>query len=242
MLNKYHKQKKSSHFRAHYKMLNDKYDLKYDIKEDESLIYLSVFEHALKQKQFFEQQFESVRNDCFDMWDHLSFYEKNDLILLDTNKKIDELIYFEVENVKIYIPFFNKMLNSLYATEIAVLEKPQFFRLYEEFKETLIDFKTYGIAPYVAGFSYCDVVLNDEETVILYDANLHVFYKINETTKRYPLLLKMPVNTHQKTQIAHHLLNNEADLYPYLIKEGLVSKRFAKKYQKLVKKGVKIHE
>lgn len=237
MLNKYHKQKKSKDFLKKYKKINDTYELGLNIKNDFELIQLSIFETFLNQKQFFENQFESVRNDCFDMWDYLSFYEKNDLILIDTKNKLKGLKSFVHDDVIIYMPYFDTLLNSLYATEIAILERPQFFKLYTEFKNSLIEPKIYGLKPYKAGFSYCRFILEKNETVILFDEDLKIFYKLNDHFEKYPLDLHAAITHDQIDAISDMLVyDKHKELEAYLVNESLVSKRYTKKYLRIQKR------
>lgn len=240
MLERFHKQKRPSRFKKKYKELNQTLNLNLNVNDDQDLLKLSIYDVALNQKQFFENQFESVRNDCFDMWDHLSFYEKNDLILLDTNKEVHQLNSFDYKDVNIYIPFFNKMLNSLYATEIAVLEKPQFFKLYREFKESMIDMKQYGLDPYIHGFTYCQVVNFDAHQVVLFDDVLKIFYKIDNEFKRFPLLEDVKLTETQIKEVAKFIAEDETEeLYAFVVAQNLVSKRFIKRYNKLKRKEKK---
>ncbi len=243
MLEKYHKQTKSKRLKNKYKKLNESLSLNLNIHDEFDLIKLSIYEKGITQKQYFENQFESVRNDCFDMWDYLSFYEKNDLILLETNKDVDSLHSFEQEDVKIYIPFFNEMLNSLYATEIAVLEKPQFFKLYREFKETMIDFNHYGLKPYIHGFTYCKVLNFNENQVVLFDETIKVFYYIGDKRLRYPIFEDSTPTESQIKDIGNYIADHDEEgLYAYLVENKLASKRFIKRFNRHKRKAEKLEE
>lgn len=240
MLSKYHKQKQSKKTLNKYKALSNKFGLKMNAEKDEDLLKLVVFERALAQKNFFESTFEAVRNELFDMWDYLSFYEKNDLILQELDKTIEEKLYFMKDDTKIYIPFFDALLNSLYATEIAILEKPQFFKLYEDFGANIIDMAFYELDPYLAGFSHCDVICHDEKNVILFDSKLKVFYNVGETFGRFPIYKKGKITNDRINRIAKTILSGDLfELYGLLAETRMASPKFIKKYKKMLKRKLR---
>lgn len=232
MLEKYHKQKHSPDFIKPFKEINKKYQLNYNLKDDFDLLKLSIFQTSLNQKKFFEAQFEAIRNECFDMWDYLSFYERNDIILKEGTPRFNTLHSFEFEQTRIFIPIFDRLLNSLYTTETAILELPQYFELYRDFKDRLIDIETYQLAPYKAGFTYCKVVRENENSVVLYDSKLNVFYKLGETNKRYPIYFESKPTETQILEIAEFIIEDNFWMMDYLSKNNLLSKKCNKKYKK----------
>lgn len=151
MLERFHKQKIDKKTRQHYVQIGRKYHVNFDKKLDKDILMLSVFEKGMYQKQLIEETYEKVRSEAFDMWDYLSFKERNKLVAQELTELMKQMVYFEYENTQIVIPFFNRLLNSLYVTETAILELPQYFELYRNFNEKIIPIDTYGIAVYKAG-------------------------------------------------------------------------------------------
>lgn len=238
MLEKYHKQKVSKKVIKEYEGLSAKYELSYKANDEFDLIKLSIFDTSLKQKKFFETAFESVRNECFDMWDYLKFYEKNDLILLEVGPKTPELKQFTFDETTIFIPFFDRLLNSLYATEIAILEKPQFFELYENFNKRIIPLETYGLDIYRSGFARIPMIASNRETVILFDPAIKVFYKItDDSNQRYPINIKADISSDQVKKLAVALIKNETEFIDLLIADALIKPRCIKKIQKARRKN-----
>ena len=230
MLEKYHKQKIDKHIRKKYELINKQYDLGYDTKNEFDLIKLSIFETSLRQKKKIESIYESVRSSLFDMWEHLSFYERNDLIRLELDKVINNLNSFEFEATDIYIPFFDPLLNKLYIQEIAILELPQFLKLYHDFNERLIPIEYYGLNIYKNGFSMMQEIGYNENEVVLYYPNDNIFYKINKDgMRRFPILKKAELSENDLTTLAELLLNDKSKFIDYLIDKEFVKKRFIKK-------------
>ncbi len=241
MLNKYHKQQHPKERINQLKVINETYGLKRNLKEDLDILKLSIFQTSLSQKKFFEDTFENVRKELFDMWDYLSFYEKNDLILQELDKTIEEKKVFQEDVTLIYIPFFDVLLNSLYATEIAILEKPQFFKLYREFNSSLINTDQYGLKPFKAGFTFAKVISSNENAVVLFDQDINVFYYVYEDTlKRFPLYKETIPTESQINKIAE-LINSldEVLLEKFLVENDLVSKKYLKKYNRIQKRIAK---
>jgi hypothetical protein len=55
-------------------------------------------------------------------------------MLLQTNNVKNESRFFRFNDKPIWIAFFDELLNALYHSEIAILELPQYFKLYRQFR------------------------------------------------------------------------------------------------------------
>lgn len=238
MLSKYHKQKQPKERIQSLKKIKEVYRLKYDLNQDSDILKLSVFKQSLEQKAFFESTYEKLRNELFDMWDHLSFYEKNDLLLKELDQSISNLKSFNYEGFTIYMPFFDTLLNSLYATETAILEKPQFFKLYHEFKDHLIPVETYGNLPLSHGFTHCETIIETTDALVLYDDLIKVFYLITKSSfTRFPIYKESQPNAQAIQKIAQGIIMGDIDaLHHSLVALECVSKPFLKRYQRQQKR------
>lgn len=211
LLHKYHKQTLDKKTRKHFAKLNDTYQLGLNIKHDRDILRLSVFETGLTNKAYFEASFEQTRTHQYDMWDHLSFQERNRLISCDIAPFKTQLKSFYHENTIIFIPFFDLLLNNLYEHETAILELPQFFRLYRDFNHQLIPVDTYGLKPYQNNMAFAPCVAFDDHHVVLFDASINTFYTLNDQLQltRYPLFQKTLLDDQQVQTIAAAMLTNE---------------------------------
>lgn len=240
MLEKYHKQKIDKNIVNQYKALNRKFDLGYKLDSDYDFIKLSVFQTALNQKKIFETTYEKTRNTYFDMWDRLSFYERNEILLQALEPKVKDMKFFIFEDTKIYMPFFDRLLNSLFATETAILELPQFLKLYNNFKEKLIPLEFYKLESLRSGFSSLELIAQNDESIILYYPIKKIFYKINnQAFERYPIDIKSMPTQNQIQLLSNQLLISIEDFYDTLIENTLIRKRCIKKILKKRKKETK---
>lgn len=243
MLSRYHKQKIDKQIVKQYKEISRKYALNYKFDSDLDFIQLSVFKTALKQKDKFEEIYEQTRNQYFDMWERLSFYERNEILHQELTPHLNTMKAFEFEETPIYIPFFDRLLNSLYASETAILELPQFFELYDNFNHRIIPLEFYGIEPIRHGFSSLEVIKTNETTLILYYPIKKIFYTVSKNRfKRYPIDEKCDLDSNQIETLANALLNEEAEFYDTLIMYQAIKKRCIKKILKLRRKGGQSNE
>lgn len=216
VLNRYHKQGFPKDLKKELKEINKVYGLGYksDLK---SLFDLMVFKEGLKNKQMFEKTFERFRNKHLDMWDNLEFNERNMLLKYDLDPVRARMSSFEYSGSTIYIPFFDVLMNNLYERETAVLELPQFFKLYRDFKKSLIDMSLYGDLPLVNNMSELEFVGKDDTSIILYLERNRTLYELNSKGK----VIVYPFN--HSSSLTRKMLEDLAGLILSRDEEGLLN-------------------
>lgn len=237
VLKKYYKQGLT---KARYRALetiNQNLKLKMDMKHSKDLLALSVYEEGLKNKAFFEQAFEAIRHQNLDLWDNLSFVERNFIVKCDIAADKVQLKSFKVDDVLITIPFFDVLLNGLYDRETAILELPQFFKLYKAFENRMIPLSTYGVKPYVANMSFARYVASVKNKVVLFYEEGAIFYLIDgDTVYDYPIENRAH-DTQRVIVAGSQLLESEALFLDALIDQAMISDKCIKKIEKYRKKG-----
>lgn len=213
LLNKYHKQGFPKEVREDLLKLNKKYNLKY--KDSlHSMISLMVFRQGLKNKNRFEKTFEAFRNSHLDMWDNLEFNERNLLLkhVLDPLK--ERMLQFQYDESTIYIPFFDVLMNNLYERETAILELPQFFKLYDDFQSSIIDMRLYGNAPIIHNMSDMEFIEKSDHNVIVFYERNNTFYCVNnDSVTSYPFYLQASFSQDMKHEFSKLILEgNEESL------------------------------
>ena len=242
LLQKYHKQKPVKMMIRKYDSLSKQYALNLKAKEPYDYLKLSLFETALANKSTIEQTFEAIRSKNLDMWENLSFNERNFIVKCDNATQKAKMKKFIFEEQAIYIPFFDKLLNTLYDRETAILELPQYFKLYNDFNAR-IQLDLYGFEPYKANMSCAHCIASDATTIVLYDKKQGVFYKISDDAfKQYPILQGIPVERELLETLGHALLDQSdtGKFLDLLIQHEMISKRCVKKIEKLKKKDKEI--
>lgn len=235
ILNKYHKQTRSKKEISELTTLNKNYNLGLNPKIDQDLFKLDVFKHGLNTKQIFESEFERIRNEHYDMWDNLLFNERNFIIQCDIAPMKAKLKVFDVtEEDRVYIPFFDVLLNTLYDRETAILELPQYFKLYQEFQDRLIPVDFYGLKPFIANMSSGRYINQRGDVIILYRKDLNIFYRYSlAMCEAYPLEEKIVLQENQIQYLANLILDmDDEKILDYCIENELIKPRCIKKINK----------
>lgn len=231
LLQKYHKQRMSKKTLAQLEKMKKTYQLKYP----DNLKYtfkLLLVQNSIQQKDAFEQSFEAFRNRHLDMWDNISFNERNKLFQMDFEDIRVNLHHFMYGEERIYIPVFDILFNNLYDRETAILELPQYFKLQSQFKDEMIDVVKYGILPYQSGFTY-PCLAKRENSAIVFDESINTFYRINDQVVFYPLLAKAQI-TAEHAQTLANLLNDfdDAGFLQFAMDHGYCHSKLIKKVEK----------
>ena len=150
-------QLKGSNLQIKVKTIKDYYDL---IINYESLLTKNKIQLA----------FDDVMYEINDIWNGLDFKQKNQFILNHLLKDNGNMKYFNYQDTKISIAFFDTLLNDLYNKQVAILEKTQYYKLYKEYQARIIDRDFYGVSKYLG--NYLDVInLGIDDHCCLYDEN-----------------------------------------------------------------------
>ena len=229
LLQKYHKQTLSKETLKELEAINKTYNLKYP----NNLRYafkLMIVKNAIAQKKEIEEAFEMFRNSHLDMWDNLQFNERNQHFQIDFKVKKSKMNSFTYKNETIYIPVFDILMNNLYDRETPVLELPQFYKLYQDFKSQMIDIDTYGLLPYQAHMCDYPCTAHNGNTVILYDHILKIFYRINDQAVSFPLDIKSHLEIKDVEVLSEALINfQDADFLRIAKEMGFLNKKLMKK-------------
>lgn len=208
--------------------------------------FLALIElQSLINKEALEKCFEDARTELFDYWDNLSFQERNRLVLIQTHKVKNESPFFSFNQKPIWIAFFDELLNSLYHSEIAILELPQYFKLYKQFENRMISVKHYGLTPFID--EYIDVILlaqNDTSIVFYYQLTRSLYYlDHNFNIKRYSLCSSLcqiqPLKEDLKPLANSILSQDTKSIVDSFLLSNLINDKIKKKLIKYKNKGYK---
>lgn len=231
LLQKYHSQTMPKALLKELDEINKKFGYKYP----QDLIHylkLLMIRNSIAQKESFEFSFESFRNQHLDMWDNLSFKERNKLFQLDFQDKRDQLHTFEYEGERIYIPIFDILFNNLYDRETVILELPQYFKLAHEFKNDIIDPVKFGLLPYAASFCY-PCLGSRSDSVIMFDEDTNIFYRLNDQAVAYPLLKTAQIAPEHAVELARALEQfKDYEFIDLAMEYGYCHSKFIKKVQR----------
>lgn len=213
------------------------------MKSESDFFNALIFHEGLLNKSRMEACFEDARRDLFDYWDNLSYQERNRLISLKNDELKNDLRYFKNENGKyIWIAFFDELLNALYDKELAILELPQYFKLYRNFKERTINIDQYGLEPYKQAYIDIHVIKRFDDAVIFYYANTKSLYQVDNTKKmrRYALSKSIgkliPLKEELEIIAQAMLAEHELEAIDYLLSSTLIDDKTKKQLSKIQNK------
>lgn len=240
-LDRYHKQAWDKIKLKELEGLNKDFKLDLNCKDTYDLLRLQVFQESLKNKKAFENEFNKFHQIHLDMWENMTFNERNFFIQKDMNELKQGLKNFEFNDKTIHMAFFNELLNVLYDEQTAILDLPQYFKFYDEFDKELIPIKTYGLKPLLANMAWPKAIAQKGNTVILFDAKIQTLFKVNqEICERYPLYEKSEINHPLIIDLAKLLLKEEyLSFYAALEANNLMSPRLEKKFKRVLKRSAK---
>lgn len=218
------------------------YKLDVKMKSEIDFFDALIYHEGLINKSRMEACFEDARRDLFDYWDNLSYQERNRLISLKNDELKNDLRYFKSESGRyIWIAFFDELLNALYDKELAILELPQYFKLYRNFKDRTINIEQYGIEPYKQEYIDINVIKRFDDKVIFYYANTKSLYQVDATKKLRRFALSKTIGKlvplKEELEIIAQAMMAERDLeaMEYLFQSTLIddkTKKHLTKYQK----------
>lgn len=237
LLDKYHKQGYSKELLKSLERVNSDLKLKLNLKDNYDLLKLSVYETGLNNKQFFENSFNEIRLQNIDLWDNLTFTERNFILKCDLASAKVKRLSFKHEETPITVPFFDVLMNGLYDKETAILELPQFLKLYKDFHSRMIDIEMYGLKPYRANMAFARHIASVADKTVLYDdLSARFFVLENKTVQTYPIMHKVHSDEAIR-EAGKALLVDETVFVDALIHHEMIVPKCIQKIEKYRTKG-----
>lgn len=222
-----------------------KYKIEIRLKNELDYFYGLISLQSLINKEALEQCFEDSRRELFDYWDNLSYLERNRLILLQTNVIKNNSQFFQYNGKPIWIAFFDELLNSLYHSEIAILELPQYFKLYRQFSDRMIPVNQYGLNPFLDEFIPITTLTNNDNCVVFYYHLTKSIYYYNDKFNliRYPLSKDIcqvqPLKEDLKVLAQSIILQENPLILDTFINSNLINDKIKKKLEKYKEKQLR---
>ena len=217
----------------------------YKVKNPWDLFAYEVILKGIRAKKEIDQCYNSFLADNYDLFDHIS-YKQRQKIFLDEIKKVSaKLVSFKdcKSGEVIYIPFLEPFLNRYYLNDYLLITLKHHLMYIKEFSKDIdIFLKLYDMQAYNSDFSTLQLVGQDGENKYLYHDDFKVVYQFNNNritneiclidkyTKEYPELniIKCVIN-----KIISH--DSEEDILEYLYEHRFIGARTYKKIKKKLK-------
>lgn len=145
---------------------------------------------ALENKEQFQKASEAIRHDFYDLWQGMEYAKRNQFLLQYLEPYYSNVKVFSFGDESIVVPFFDVLLNALIMKRPAVFDLPQYFKLYKEYKENVINPLTmYGLDLLQSDYYSYKLVASNTTHHVLYDYKQGVLIHCEGMTliKEYPL-------------------------------------------------------
>ncbi len=200
-------------------------------KNDYDYFNLCILYQGYLNKAKLEAAYEEISKEMFEIWHDLDYKKRNEFASNAMIELKEKLCFFKVNDQKIFIPFFDVLMNTLYDKEVAVLQLPQFFKLYKEFKDRMIDPIEYLSLPYQSGFVDVLFIHSNENGFGFYVKENHSIYIIDKNKKviMIPLSLKHKTEFHEPERAVNLveavLENNVKDVLQWCVNCGQIDEK-----------------
>lgn len=196
---------------------------------------LCIISKGLINKSKIEEAYEAISREMAEIWHDLDYKKRNEFARNALDPMKEPLLHFTVNEARIFMPFFDELMNTLYDKEVAVLQLPQFFKLYKDFKDRMIDPFLYRHLPYQTGFADVQFLGFTAQGFGIYVKEVHHIYVIDEKKNitMIPLSLHLRVNEincQRGMQLIEAVLNNnQREIVQWCINCGQIEERAKKK-------------
>ena len=207
----------------------------YDSEENEfDIIRANILLKGLENKSLFEAEILNIHNHG--MVEHAKF------VSTLKERTIDQP-YYEVNSIKIFIPFFSSALNQLYTEEPEKLLSAPYNELINDFEDSCIDpFDTYGAELYNSFFTSFVKVSASKHVTCYFHYDTNTLYFVNDQGRLdakivlFDKYMKRPTFTHMMQRISPvaeaYFNNDRKQLVDSMLENKLISEQIYKLLQK----------
>ena len=172
----------------------------YDSEENEfDIMRANIFLQGLENKQLFEA--EIVNINSHGPMDHSAFVET-------LKERTIDKPYYELNGVKIYIPFLSSAINDIYVSEPEKLLSLPYSELINDFENATVDpFDTYGAELYNSYFTSLVRISSRDKMTTFFHYDTNTLYFVNDQGRLdaklvlFDKYIKKPVTTHMIERI-----------------------------------------
>lgn len=204
-------------------------------RTDMDYFNLQILDLGVLNKQKIENAYESLAKEMFEIWEDLDYKKRNEFSMQALKELKEDLVSFNYHEKRICIPFFDELMNVLYDKETAILQLPQFFKMYKDFKERMIDPFIYFDKPYQSGFVDVQYIGSNDLGFGFFVVENNSIYVIdkNKKTVVLPLSLSKQVkqlDTNRAMKWVEAVLNQDQKaMVQWCINSGQIEEKIKKK-------------
>lgn len=198
----------------------------YDSEENEfNIMRANILLRGLENKRLFESEIENIKNH--------GDIEHTKFVTALKERTIDQP-YYEINGVKIFIPFFSSALNQIYVNEPEKMLSLPYSELKTDFEEACIDpFDTYGYELFNSYFTSLVKISETKGVAAFFHYDTNTIYFINDQGRLdakvvlFDKYMKKISFTHMMERISPvveaYFNNNKVEMIDALFNNNLIS-------------------
>lgn len=198
----------------------------YDSEENEfNIMRANILLRGLENKKLFESEIENIKNH--------GDIEHTKFVTALKERTIDQP-YYEINGVKIFIPFFSSALNQIYVNEPEKMLSLPYSELKTDFEEACIDpFDTYGYELFNSYFTSLVKISETKGVAAFFHYDTNTIYFINDQGRLdakvvlFDKYMKKISFTHMMERISPvveaYFNNNKKEMIDALFNNNLIS-------------------
>ena len=200
----------------------------YDSEENEfDIIRANILLQGLENKELFEKEIANINSHG--QMEHAQF------VTTLRERTIDQP-YYEIDDIKIYIPFFSRALNEIYANEPEKLLVAPYSALQTTYENACIDpFDTYGFELFNSFYSSLVKISQSKHVAAFFHYDTNTIYFINDQGRLdgklvlFDKYIKRPKFTHMMERISPvaemYFANDRTGMINALFDNNLISSK-----------------
>ncbi|OCN04604.1 hypothetical protein A4S06_10995 [Erysipelotrichaceae bacterium MTC7] len=198
-----------------------------------------IIMQGIKNKQAFETCHSETRVKMVDFYQTLNYDEKRRLMNREIELIEPNLPKRMVDDVAIYVPFFDKRMNEIYHNEMVLYDIKKYGYYKERFENAMQDIQNYGNIFYQEDFCSAKKVFEEDTKLALYYEPTHCLYFIKDGKLVEHLSFPVAVEALTLMQISYVYFHKSVEvLVNTLMDEQLILPKEKKKLIGMLRKGI----
>ncbi len=234
--NKYlFKQNKNKYEHKLYEKAFKRQGLYHKIKSDQDFIDFEIIKTSYNNMKKIQNKFLEIKANLEDLWDVISYQEKNFLLYQELAPFMETLKHFYVDDKRYFIAYFDQLINAYYDHEMLMFDHENYRKFIYDFKKIVVSIKENRLLALQAQFSETKFIVKNAKAYVLFSEQVNRFYLIDNEVLDFGMSANL--SQAQILDVANMILAKDSkDLMVYLSENELGKKRLLKRLKRQLRK------
>ncbi|MFV0393784.1 MAG: hypothetical protein ACK5LC_05245, partial [Coprobacillaceae bacterium] len=153
----------------------------YNNKKLEMVFAFEIIYKAINNKKKLEDTYYSFVSQNYDIFEHITYHEKQNMINHDIQEVAENLFSFTDGEFCIYVPYLENFINQRYLEDFQMVTLKQHQEYINRYPRSVDNmYKLYGIKPYISNFSSLEFIGQDDMYYYFYYKESKTIYSFNK--------------------------------------------------------------